>query len=127
MSLHTVNTQTTVGPVSPQGKPLDPESFTPYDADLFTLPKPQYISPLKRPRDLNSILPASTARDLQQLDNEATERLPEPKRLKKGGDVGFFNQGVITGGVIFLATVVTCTGALCYYAVKFTRPRLRGL
>jgi hypothetical protein len=127
MALHAANTQEIVGPVSPQGKLLDPESFTPYDADLFTLPKPQYISPLKRPRYLNSILPVSTARELQQLDDEATERLPEPKRLKKGGDVGFFSQGVITGGVIFLATVVTCTGALCYYAVKVARPRVRGL
>lgn len=103
------------------------ESFTRYDTTLFTLPKPQFVSRPAHARILDSILPASSPRELQRLDDEATARLPEPKRLKKGGDIGFFSQGIVTGGIVVLSTGVTCAGALCYYAVKFARPRLQGL
>lgn len=49
--------------------------------------------------------------------------MPEVKRLKIGWDIGFFDQGGITGGVVVLSMLVTCAGALGYYMVG----RLREL
>lgn len=45
-------------------------------------------------------------------------------RPQKGGDIGFFNQGIVTGGILVLSTALSCTGLLCYYLVRFARASL---
>ena len=87
---------------------------------------------------------------LKILDHEASAPLPEVKRLEKvsqppkwkpapveGGlrsdtsytapqqkasGIGFFEQGIMTRGVVLLATVVSCTGGVCYYIVAYAWP-----
>ncbi|KAJ9144529.1 aldehyde dehydrogenase family 3 member b1 [Pleurostoma richardsiae] len=103
-------------PVAPAEKPLDIGSSTPYDLSFFTLPKPQYVLPPRQSQLLDGILLEPTPLLLAQLDDEVRARLPEVKRLKNGRDIGFFDQGVITGGILVISTVVTCASLLVYYA-----------
>lgn len=108
-------------------KCLDPSSSSRYDAALFTLPKPQFVSCPRQVQLLHGILLGKSSSQLQKLDEEAVSALPELKRLKKGGDIGFFGQGILTGLVVFLSTGVACVGAMGYFGVKLARPRFQGL
>ncbi|ETN42939.1 uncharacterized protein HMPREF1541_02097 [Cyphellophora europaea CBS 101466] len=107
-------------PVAPEQKAIDLDSLSPYDPVLFTSPKPQYISTLRWSWLLDGVLLEPSAAQVAKIEREATVRLPEVQRLKKGHDVGFFDQGIITGGILVLSTLVTCAGFLVYY----TRVRL---
>jgi hypothetical protein len=116
-----------VNPVAPSQNGSKPStSSRPYDSSLFSLPKPQYVSIPEESRWLNDLLAAPTPTQLKRLEDDATARLPEVKRLKKGRDVGFFDQGILTGGVVILSMLVTCAGALGYFMVGLGRGRIRG-
>ncbi|KAJ4506704.1 hypothetical protein HRR83_007769 [Exophiala dermatitidis] len=112
------------GPVRPEQSRIDPRSVSPYDPALFTLPKPQYVSTWNRTRLLDGVLLEDSGTRVTRLEAElAAARLPEVQRLKNGHDLGFFEQGIVTGGVVVLLTVVTCAGFLVYS----TRGRLQSL
>ena len=42
------------------------------------------------------------------------------KRPNKEGGIGFFNQGIVTGGVVLVATVASCAGGLVYCLVNYS-------
>ncbi len=116
LTMHAVN------PITPAGNQLEPECTTPYDVAKFTLPSPRYISPRKEAQLLDGILKASP-QHLQRLEADLAARLPEVRRLKKAANIGFFNQGIMTGMALVLATAVTCTAILGYYGTKFVCAR----
>lgn len=70
---------------------------------------------------LSSLLSDVSSRELRKLEQKAMAPLPEVKR-KNWRTIGFFEQGILIGGSLLLTTVITCTGVLCYYTVKFVRP-----
>lgn len=90
---------------------------------LFSVPKPQYISRTVETTasPLDAILLDGNVRLLQDLERKAATSLPKQGRPEKAVDVGFFGQGIITGGVVLLSTVAICTSLVCYYTVKYFR------
>ncbi|KAM0324344.1 hypothetical protein ACHAQA_008125 [Verticillium albo-atrum] len=112
------------GPVAPADQSFNPNSLTPYDDRHFTLPKAQIIEPTKINKRLNALVFEPTPRDLRTLNDEATVELKDMARVKKGGDIGFFNQGIVTGGILVLSTALSCTGLACYYLFKAVRSTL---
>ncbi|CAK7207216.1 hypothetical protein SEUCBS139899_010025 [Sporothrix eucalyptigena] len=107
------------GPVAPAGSPPSPPWTERYSTDLFSVPKPQFVTQTKSTL-LDNILAGGT-RHLKELEKKATVALTPQKRPLKAVQLGFFEQGIVTGGVLLLSSVVTCTGVLCYYAVKHAR------
>jgi hypothetical protein len=99
-------------------------AFVPYTKSALTYAKPQYIKPWGDPTGSSNFLLGSS-HQLQILSKEVLAELPGENRPKKGGDIGFFNQGILTGSIMFLSFALSCTGIFGYYAVKFAQSRLR--
>lgn len=112
------------GPVTPSGHSYNPQSLTPYDETQFTVPKSQFIEPTQTDNVLDKLILEPSPLALRKLSDEAAAGLKEMVRPKKGGDIGFFNQGIVTGGILVLSTAVSCTGLLCYYIFRLTRSAL---
>ena len=110
-----------VGPVNLAGKPLDLGPGR-YHTSHFTLPKPQYIVPTNSFDRISNALLGSSPQNLKALDDEASVRLPDMKRPNRGSGIGFFNQGVLTGGMVLLAAVVSSAGGVAYCFYKFAWP-----
>lgn len=113
--------------MAPKDQPLNPASLSRYEDRHFTLPKAQFIddSANKHSRIIEEALFQTSAKALAALDAEATATLKETVRPKKGGDIGFFNQGIVTGGVVVLSTVLSGTGFLCYYLFRVAQASLQ--
>lgn len=86
--------------------------------------KGQFIEPTKDGQRLAQLFFEASPKGCQILHEEASAALKDMNRVKKGGDIGFFNQGIVTGGIIVLSTAISCTGLLCYYLVKVARSTL---
>lgn len=62
---------------------------------------------------------------LSSLDRESSAGMPVYKRAEKRVDIGFFDQGIVTGGVMLLSTVFTVAGFGCYYGFGIVRNYLQ--
>ncbi|RBR26695.1 uncharacterized protein FIESC28_00478 [Fusarium coffeatum] len=91
-----IPTQLLYSPIAPAGSPPQANTNAIYTEDLFSRPKPKYLSKSSTDEKLTKILGTSTAADLRALEVEATKRLPEMKRRLKGTQLGFFEQGIVT-------------------------------
>ncbi|RSL82375.1 hypothetical protein CEP51_005196 [Fusarium floridanum] len=109
-------------PIAPEGYPPQQNNYSIYQQDLFSRPKPKYLTSSSFSKKLAKFMSASS-HELVALDREATTKLPEIARLKRAGGIGFFNQGIVTGLVLALTTLLSGTGLLSYYAVKYWRAR----
>ncbi|EEY16508.1 conserved hypothetical protein [Verticillium alfalfae VaMs.102] len=112
------------GPIAPADHSFSPDTLTPYSERHFTLAKGQFIEPTKDGQRLAQLFFEASPKGCQTLHEEASAALKDMHRVKKGGDIGFFNQGIVTGGIIVLSTAISCTGLLCYYLVKVARSTL---
>ncbi|EGY19352.1 uncharacterized protein VDAG_09812 [Verticillium dahliae VdLs.17] len=110
--------------LSPTDHSFSPDTLTPYSERHFTLAKGQFIEPTKDGQRLAQLFFEASPKGCQILHEEASAALKDMNRVKKGGDIGFFNQGIVTGGIIVLSTAISCTGLLCYYLVKVARSTL---
>ncbi|KAJ4120086.1 hypothetical protein NW768_010369 [Fusarium equiseti] len=116
-----IPTQLLYSPIAPAGSPPQANTNAIYTENLFSRPKPKYLSKSSTDEKLTSILATSTAADLRRLEVEATRRLPEMKRRLKGTQLGFFEQGIVTSVVFVLTTLVSGTGLLGYYGIRYWR------
>ncbi|EEU42946.1 uncharacterized protein NECHADRAFT_95375 [Fusarium vanettenii 77-13-4] len=110
-------------PIAPEGHPPQPNTYRIYQQHLFSNPTPKYITNSSTSEKLAKFMSGSSPHELVALDREATTKLPEIVRLKRAGGIGFFNQGIVTGLVLALTTLLSGTGVLGYYAVKYWRAR----
>jgi hypothetical protein len=108
-------------PIAPLGSPPQPSTNTIYHEDQFSSSKPKYLTKSSTEQKLAKILGTSTAAELRALEVEATKRLPEMKRRLKGTQLGFFEQGIVTSLVFVLTTLVSGTGLLGYYGIRYWR------
>ncbi|KAH6965162.1 Aldehyde/histidinol dehydrogenase [Fusarium venenatum] len=108
-------------PIAPLGSPPQPNTNTIYHEDQFSTSKPKYLTKSSTEQKLAKILGTSTAAELRALEVEATKRLPEMKRRLKGTQLGFFEQGIVTSLVFVLTTLVSGTGLLGYYGIRYWR------
>ncbi len=102
--------------MAPANATVNPESYAPYSEADFSQPKAQFITPSSRESLLSQVLQQASPDSLAALTHEATSKLPEVNRKKQGvTHIGFFNQGVFTGAVLLLSTVLSVAGACSYY------------
>ncbi|KAL6243409.1 hypothetical protein RBB50_009401 [Rhinocladiella similis] len=88
-----------------------------FSQDLFTIPKPEVITSGRRQRVLAKALDQggnldhfllSTNREKRKQDSGELDISLPPINEPEGGGLGFFEQGIITGGLILLSTVTAC-------------------
>ena len=83
---------------------------------MFSVPRPQYIENYGTHTSLltTALSDAGNATELQKM---ALEELP-PDTQPKGGQIGFFEQGILTGLTTIAIPTITGIGVLGYYAVR---------
>ncbi|KJR86270.1 aldehyde dehydrogenase PutA [Sporothrix schenckii 1099-18] len=113
-----------VGPVAPSGHSLSPPWTGRYTTAHFSLPKPQFIAVPKTRPLVDSILLGGTARQLQELQAKTAAALVPFERPAKAAYVGFFEQGIIVGGLLLLSSVATGT-VLCHVLPPNLKRRTR--
>ncbi|KAF5235228.1 hypothetical protein FAUST_7193 [Fusarium austroamericanum] len=116
-----IPTKLLYSPIAPPGSPPQAITNTIYHEDQFSSSKPKYLTKSSTEQKLAKILGTSTAAELRALELEATKRLPEMKRRLKGTQLGFFEQGIVTSLVFVLTTLVSGTGLLGYYGIRYWR------
>ncbi|CAG8946442.1 unnamed protein product [Penicillium salamii] len=102
-----------VGPAIPKDTPL---SQTRYTKSQFEVPRPQILKPVPNSTD---IVLGNTAK-ADKLWREAIAPLPSTKQ-RPGFKIGFFEQGIITGGLITLGSLIATASTLGYYTWTFFR------
>ncbi|KAL4876677.1 Aldehyde/histidinol dehydrogenase [Aspergillus karnatakaensis] len=107
-----------IGPAAPTGSPATRE--TRYSPSLFQTPRPQFVSESSNASLVRWVLDKPRSKEATEAWKEAVSPLPSTG-LKAGKRIGFFEQGIITGGVITLFSFVATVGTLGYYAVGFLR------
>ncbi|KAK4119839.1 ALDH-like protein [Parathielavia appendiculata] len=114
-------------PMAPSNTSVDPETYLPYNEALFSKPRAQFVAASAPDSLLATILRQSSPQQLGLLAREALAKLPAVKRRHQGiTHIGFFNQGVVTGGVLLLSTVLGVTGVCSYYGYGLVRSRFLG-
>jgi hypothetical protein len=104
---------------------IDPQTYAPYNEALFCRPKGQFVAPSAQETVLAQLLQHASPQQLNTLAQQALTKLPAVKRVRRGIEhIGFFNHGVLTGGVLLLSTVLGVTGVCSYYAFGFVRGRV---
>ena len=117
----------TVNPVAGQSNPLARRSstLTAYSEDLFSLPKAVFVKPPKDDKLLRDLLSNPKAHSISSiLSTKTSPPIAAFKRVEGRADIGFFNQGIVTGAVMFLSTVALVGGCGCYYGLRYLRPLL---
>jgi hypothetical protein len=102
-------------PIIRQGSVL-----TTYTQDLFTTPKGIFCQPPKTGAVPDLATVSINAWAWGDLTPPSIRLL---KRATKRPDIGFFEQGIITGGLMLLSSVAM-GGFGCYYGVKMVKPFL---
>jgi hypothetical protein len=114
--------------MAPLNTSVSPETYLPYNETLFSKPKALFVAPSVQDSLLAQILRQASPQHLTKLAQEALVNLPAVKRRSQGiTHFGFFNQGVLTGGVLLLSTVLGVTGVCSYYGFGLVRSRVFGL
>ncbi|KAF3393359.1 Aldehyde dehydrogenase family 3 member B1 [Talaromyces pinophilus] len=115
-----------VGPSSPETSPLTQSLHTRYPTDLFSIPRPQYIlkSPLSQQiqqylllKNNNNKSPAIWQKTLITKISKQISATRQKRR--PGGQVGFFEQGILLGLGMTGVPILVCVGTLAYYGLGF--------
>ncbi|CAG8123875.1 unnamed protein product [Penicillium olsonii] len=102
-----------IGPAIPQGSPV---TQTRYTKSQFEIPRPQILTSALG--SVEKILQNESKAD--QIWREALAPLPSTNQ-RPGFKIGFFEQGIITGGLITLGSLVATASTLGYYTWTFIR------
>jgi hypothetical protein len=70
---------------------------------------------------LTDILAGSDGGALSDLQKEAASGLREMNRPRKAVQLGYFEQGIQTGGILFLGSILSSGGYIGYLAWKLSR------
>jgi hypothetical protein len=107
-----------IGPASPINSP--PNRETRYSASLFQIPRPQFVSQSSNAALARRVLDRPGSQEALAAWREAVAPLPATGQ-RAGRSIGFFEQGIITGGVITLFSIVATVSTLGYYTFSFVR------
>ncbi|KAK3290870.1 Aldehyde/histidinol dehydrogenase [Chaetomium fimeti] len=112
-------------PMAPSNISVDPQTHFPYDKALFCRPKACVITPMAEEGVLAQLLEQASPQQLSALAHRTLAKLPPVKRASQGiTHIGFFQTGILTGGVLLLSTVLGVTGVCSYYAFGLVRSRV---
>ncbi|KAL4892402.1 Aldehyde/histidinol dehydrogenase [Aspergillus ambiguus] len=98
-----------IGPALPTNSVL---SRTRYTTEVLQVPRPQYITESSQADLVKAVL--NPSKKGQDAWKEALSPLP-PTKQRAGFHIGFFEQGIITGGLITLFSLVASVSTLGYY------------
>ncbi|KAK1142487.1 hypothetical protein N8T08_007849 [Aspergillus melleus] len=112
-----VPTDMLIGPQIPTNTPF--ASQTRYSTSLLQTPRPQVLHETNNTSLVRAALSSSNSQRAT-VWNAALVPLPRTGQ-KAGWRIGFFEQGIITGGVITLFSVVVSLSTLGYYAFGVVR------
>ncbi|KAJ5622652.1 hypothetical protein N7528_005884 [Penicillium herquei] len=109
-----------IGPAIPRDKAYN--ASTRYATDQFQLPRPQLITVPAAAVATQTILSSTNTIKSDALWRESIAPLPSTNQ-RPGHKIGFFEQGLITGGLITLGSVIATVSTLGYYTWVFVRMR----
>lgn len=106
-----------VGPATPLNHTPSP-SPSRFTKDMFTVPRPAYISTPSASKALTTALASAVStKELEELDSMAMKELP-PTGQKPGGQIGFFEQGILTGLATILIPTLVGTAVLAGFGIR---------
>ena len=108
-----------VGPTLPEDAP--PCFDTRYSVSSLQVPRPQILSETQSTALVKAILNPANPRKSSTLWREAISPLPPTKQKDAESTIGFFEQGIITGGIITLVSFVATVSILGYYTFTYVR------
>ncbi|KAF7184482.1 hypothetical protein CNMCM7691_005550 [Aspergillus felis] len=111
-----------IGPAYPIN--TAPSTATRYTPALLQVPRPQFVAETNNSALVKSILDPSDATKSANAWREALTSLPSTGQ-RPGWKIGFFEQGLITGGVVTLATLVATVSTVGWYTFSYVT-RLRA-
>ncbi|KAF7588817.1 hypothetical protein BBP40_005171 [Aspergillus hancockii] len=103
-----------LGPVIPLNCPLAPN--TRYTTELFEVPRPQVVNRSANTVLARTLLEANTSKSDSGV-NEFLSPLPTIDQ-RPGHKMGFFEQGIVTGGLITLTSLITVVSAAGYWVLR---------
>lgn len=116
------NTFVPVGPAAPANTPVNPQ--TRYTIDLFQVPRPQFAVKTTATKLIEaSLLSGTPTPEFSHAWTEVLTPLP-PTKQKAGKRIGFFEQGIITGGIIVGMSFAAVVSTIGYYGISFGRKLL---
>lgn len=86
-----------------------------YPTTIFSVPRPQYISPTLLSQSVADILRIKSASALRSTLVLQSSELVSPTQRPLGGGVGFFEQGILTGLGLFSIPILAGVSALGYW------------
>lgn len=113
--------------MTPQNLAGDPSFFSPYRRDVFSRPKTQIVAPSAQETSLARALQLDSPGRLlaAALAQEAAAKLPALERPYPGiRGLHFFAQGILTGGLLLLSSVLAAVGAGSYYGIGLIKARV---
>ncbi|KAJ5266529.1 hypothetical protein N7478_009337 [Penicillium angulare] len=115
-----VPTHMLIGPALVRNAPYSAK--TRYAKSQFQLSRPQLITAPTQSHSTQTILENINTVKSDSLWREAIAPLPSTNQ-RPGHKIGFFEQGIITGGLITLASLIATASTLGYYTWVFVRNR----
>ncbi|KAL4945235.1 hypothetical protein BDV06DRAFT_231402 [Aspergillus oleicola] len=110
-----------ISPASPTNTNTATPRSTRYTPTNFQILRPQFVSESPSGILVRKILTSKSGpKEASNIWNGTFKPLP-PTGQKNGPRIGFFEQGIITGGVITLASLIGTVATVGYYAVVFLR------
>ncbi|TLD09255.1 uncharacterized protein PgNI_07367 [Pyricularia grisea] len=117
-----------VGPAAPRGHPINPESAAP-SPDMFTVPRPVYVG--KRGRDVGGDKVLSkvvgggdaSAAVMAEMARDLGKEMPAFARPLNQVGINFFEQGILTGAILFFGTILTGMGFAGYHGYRLFTSR----
>ncbi|KAJ5151370.1 uncharacterized protein N7482_010622 [Penicillium canariense] len=109
-----------IGPALPRNAPYSPD--TRYATSQFQKPRPHLINPSASAYTAQTILENESTVKSDALWRETLAPLPATKQ-PPGFKIGFFEQGIITGGVLTLASLIATVSTVGYYTWVYVRMR----
>ncbi|KAK4942426.1 hypothetical protein LTR10_017873 [Elasticomyces elasticus] len=113
-----VPTDLLIGPAAPAGFATSMQPR--YTKDMFSRPSPEQVSISPQHDLLVRFLEANSRESQSQTENELTQPLP-PMNEPSRNAMGFFEQGLVTGGVLGLASILTAVTVMVRYGVPAIR------
>ncbi|KAL4914079.1 Aldehyde/histidinol dehydrogenase [Aspergillus aurantiobrunneus] len=110
-----------IGPASPVNSP--PSRETRYSTAVFQVPRPHFVSQSSNGSIVHRVLDKPGSKEAIAAWQEAVAPLPAMGQ-RAGKSIGFFEQGIITGGMITLFSLVATMSTLGYYTVSLLRRRM---
>ena len=111
--------------MAPSDVSVDPQTHSLYNQALFCRPKGRFVTPSAQEGVLAQLLEQTSPHQLSVLAQQALSKLPAVKRASQGiTQIGFFQTGILTGGVLLLSTVLSVTGVCSYYVFGLVRSRV---